>query len=299
MRRRVLPVSAAAALIASVALTGCTAVGAAETCIAPFAPGALSDSVRVAGDSAETLKVSVADGITAANSQRSIVTASPEGGEVVEVGSIVAANLAYVDSATGELLEVSPGFGTGKGDSLFLADPESGSIVAGTLCATAGDTVAIALSVEESATMGIEGSLVVVAEITDASSSRASGKTRALPTGFPAVTTNESGQPGIVLPPQAAPTQAKSAVRIEGSGEVVTAESTVIGNVLTVSWDGMIETNSWEQMPQNFGSEADMAQSQMTFRAALTGFKVGSQVVVIEPGDGSPRVSVIDILASL
>ncbi len=308
MRRRVFPVTAAAALIASAALTGCTAATSAERCEAPLSSGSLSDSVRVSGDSADTLKVSLREGATALNAQRTVLpaaesslsnAASTAGGDataIVTEGSIFAANLAYLDSATGELLEVSAGFGSGKGDSLFLADPSMGTIVEGTLCVAAGETVAIALSAEESATMGVAGSLVVIAEITEVYGSRASGKGRSLPSGFPAVTTDETGRPGVVLPPQEAPAETRSAARIEGDGTTVTADHTVIGQVLTVDWGGSETKNTWTSGPVSFGSETDMAESGVTFRAELTGYPVGSQIVVIESGD-TPRVSVIDILA--
>ena len=51
------------------------------------------------------------------------------------------------------------------------------------------------------------------------------------------------------------------------------------------------------RLPEGFGNEETSVQTGATFREALTGYPVGSQVVVIEPGDGQPRVSVVDILA--
>ncbi len=300
MRRRVLPFVAATAVVAS-ALTGCAAANSAADCEALLSPGALTDSVRVSGDSADSLKVTSSEGAEALTAQRSIVSSSdsaaaPADREVVEPGSIFEANLAYVNATTGETLQVSPGFGTDAGQ-LFLADPEAGTIFAGALCSAVGDTVAIALSPEESASMGVDGQLLVIAEVLSVSKSRATGTSHALPTGFPAVTNDDTGRPGLVLPPQQAPGTLKSALRIEGTGEKVTAEQNVIGQVLTVGWDGKQITNSWDEGPQGFGSEADIEQSGNTFRKALTGYPVGSQVVVIEPGDGDPRVSVIDILA--
>lgn len=297
MRRRVLPVTAAAALVASAALTGCSAAQTAEACEPLLAPGALSDSVEVSGDSADSLQVSLSEGSEVLNAQRSIVRSVDEPGAVVSQGSIVGANLAYVDSSSGEILEAEPAFGSGEGGRLFLADPAAGTLIAGVVCAAVGDTVAVALSPEESAMMGVDGSLVLLAEITSAAEPRATGKTRALPSGFPAVTTDETGRPGLVLPPQKAPSGVRSAPRIEGDGEKVTAEHTVIGQVLTVGWDGVKQKNTWEAGPESFGTEAEMEQSQASFRAELTGYPVGSQVVVIENGEAGSRVSVVDILA--
>lgn len=299
MRRRIFPLFAATAVVAA-ALTGCSTVDPAATCEALLSPGALSDSVRVSGDSADSLRVTAAEGIEALGAQRSIISsdsvASDHSGDTVEAGSIFEANLAYVNTTTGEVLQTSPGFGTDQGQ-IFLANPEADTIFASVVCATVGDTVVTAYSPDESMAMGVDGQLVVLAEITGVSSPRATGSSRALPSGFPAVTNDEHGRPGLVLPPQQAPATVKSALRIEGNGANVTAEQSIIGQVLTVGWDGKQIKNSWDEGPQGFGTEADMEQSGMTFRAALTGYPVGSQVVVIEPFDGAPRVSVIDILA--
>lgn len=294
MRRRVLPVTAVVAMVASAALTGCSASSTAEDCEALFGPGALSDSVKVSGDSADTLKIDLNQGGDVLSTQRSVLTEGEQPGEVVEQGSIVAANLAFVDSSSGEVLQVSPGFGGENGESLFLADPEVGSIVAATICAHVGDTVAVALSNEESATMGVQAPIVVVAEIRGAYDTRAEGRARALPSGFPAVTTDHTGQPGVVLPPQDAPSKTRTAVRIEGTGEKVAADQRIVGQVLTVGWDGEERKNTWAQGPEAFGTEDE---PEVSFRKQLTGHPVGSQVVVIEAGESGPQVSVVDILA--
>ena len=297
--RRVLPFVAVAAVAASV-LTGCSAASQADSCAPTLSAGALSDSVKVTGDSADTLQVSFTKATQPAHPQRSTVqqsdSAQADRGTLVEEGMIFKANLAYVDAATGEVLQVAPTFGTDEGVP-YLADPQAGSIFDAVLCAAVGETTAVVVSEEESAAMGADSQLLLLTQITDATVTRATGSSRALPSGFPAVTNDDTGRPGIVLPPQQAPNKLKSALRIEGTGEKVTAEQNVIGQVLTVSWDGQQVKNTWESLPEGFGNEESSAQTGATFRAALTGYPVGSQVVVIEPGDGQPRVSVIDILA--
>ena len=122
-------------------------------------------------------------------------------------------------------------------------------------------------------------------------------KNLTIPAGRPPPAHANPASRSFPTPPQAAPAETKTAVRIVGEGPEVQADSMVIGNVLTVGWDGQQLKNTWEAGPENIGSEEQIEKSGATFRAALTGFPVGSQVVVIEPGDGSPRVSVIDILA--
>lgn len=299
MRRRIVPAAAAATLVVA-GLTGCSAAApTAEACVAPLSPGALTESISVDGVSAGVPDVTIDSQAEIVNAQRSILESSDDRTTVAEVGTIVAANLAYFDSSTGEVIESSPGFGSGTGSDLFLASADGGPVLQGLLCSAPGDVVAIALPADLSAgAVGTPGaSLVVVAEVVNVHPGVATGARSSLPYGFPAVVTDETGRPGMVLPPQEAPASVKSAARITGDGPKVGADNMVIGNVLTVGWDGSQLKNTWESSPENFGTVEQIAQSGATFREALTGYPVGSQVVVIEPGDGAPRVSVIDILA--
>lgn len=299
MRRRVLPVTAVATL-AFAGLTGCTvSTTGADACVAPLSPGALSESVSVGSLTGGEPEVTLDSGAKIVNAQRSLVEEASDRDVVAAEGTIVSANLAYFDSATGEMLEASPTFGSGTAGELFLASAEGGPVLQGVLCSAPGDLVAIALPADLStgAVSTPGASLVVLAEIVDVAPGSASGAITPLPSGFPAVVTDEAGRVGLVLPPQEAPAETKTAVRIMGDGPEVQADSMIIGNVLTVGWDGQQLKNTWESSPENLGSEEQIEQSGATFRAALTGLPVGSQVVVIEPGDGSPRVSVIDILA--
>ncbi|MGK0720791.1 peptidylprolyl isomerase [Leucobacter sp. W1478] len=299
MRRRVLPVTAVAAL-AFAGLTGCTvATTGSDACVAPLSPGALSESVTVGSLAGGEPDVSIDSGAEIVNAQRSVIDAASDRDVVAAEGTIVAANLAYFDSSSGEMLEASPSFGSGTAGELFLASAEGGPVLQGVLCSAPGDLVAIALPADLSAgavtTPG--ASLVVLAEIVEVSPGSATGALTPLPSGFPAVVTDEAGRVGMVLPPQEAPANTKSGARIVGEGPEVQPDSMIIGNVLTVGWDGQQLKNTWEASPENLGSEEQIEQSGATFRAELTGYPVGSQVVVIEPGEGSPRVSVIDILA--
>ena len=290
---------AAVSAVAVAGMTGCTAnASGALECEAPLGPGVLSESVTLSSTGGVPA-ISAAASAEILSPQRSLIERAEDRSTVASEGTIVAANLAYFESVSGELLEASPGFGTDNATELFLATVDGGPILQGILCAAPGDTVAVALPAEQSigAVTTDGASLIAVAEIVAVYGGAASGPIRALPSGFPAVVTDEQGRVGVVLPPQAAPAQPTSAVRIEGDGPVVAASSTVIGNVLTVGWDGTELKNTWETGPENLGTEEQVAQSGATFRAALTGVPVGSQVVIIEPGDGGARVSVIDVLA--
>lgn len=297
MRRRILPAAAIAVLLAG-GVTACSATRGGDACEPQMQPGALSESVRLSGETADDLSAKMSDGLSVVNSQRSVIVPAEQSGPVATEGSIVSANFAYFEAATGELLQVDPSFGTDEGAALFVAKTGSSPVIAGMLCAIPGQTIALAMSPAESANMGVVGGpLVIVGEVLDVFGDRASGSLRALPSGFPAVTTDHTGRPGIVLPPQGAPSEVKTAVRIKGDGAKVTAENIVIGQALTVGWDGSVISNTWTSGPENLSSEANAEKDGKSYRAQLTGQTVGSQIIVIEPNDGNPRVSVIDILA--
>lgn len=297
MRRRVLPIAGSATLLAALALSACSTAPEAQSCEPSFAPGALSDSVKVSGSDAASLRIQFDLGTSALSTQRTVVSAAKDAGTQAEVGSIVAANFAFVNSTSGEMLEVSESFGTDTASQLFILDESQGSLVTAFRCATPGDTLAIALSEAESAMANIEGSLLLVAEVTGVFQPHASGKLQQLPAGFPEVVTDENGRPGVVLPPQQAPQGAQHAVRVQGEGDEVTAKHQVIGQALTVTWDGLVLKNTWETGPESFGAEADIPVSGVTFRDQLTGHRVGSQLVVIEQSEDGATLTVVDILA--
>lgn len=100
-----------------------------------------------------------------------------------------------------------------------------------------------------------------------------------------------------MLPPRDAPAGTTSAVRVEGDGAEVGAEDNVIAQVLTVGWDGTVQTNSWNTGLMGLGNEQQISQSGNTFREQLTGAKVGSQLVIIEnESDAEAKVVVVDII---
>lgn len=299
MRSRLVSLSIAVSVASVFTLTSCSSSESVDNCEPVFQPGALSESVTVQNNSG-AVDFHVGSGFNILNPQLSFVESAGNASqqELITIGDIVAANVAYIAASTGEVLQVSPTFGTNAADSFFLASEDTGAIVASVLCSRPGETVVLALPEDAAAEIGIaESDAVVAIEIIDAFSSHATGSSHQLPNGFPAVAVDNTGRPGIVLPPLAPPSTLTSAVHITGTGDVVQPEDQVIGQVLEVSWLGSVQRNSWETGPMNFGTEADIAQTMATFRSALTGVPVGSQVVVIEPDQESARVSVIDILA--
>lgn len=308
MHRRVLPAIAAASLVVA-GLAGCSASDPQNACETPLQPGALSSSVTIIGESEAGPKVKITGPTDIMNAQRSVLV-EHQGGPMVQGGDVTTVNVTIFDAKTGA--ELSPSqkrFLQAMPDDVmpdltaYLQSSDADMLrhtdlmMAAVRCSTPGDTLAVAVTAGQARASQLgDEAVVLVVEVLATQPMAASGAQRALPSGFPAVTTNETGRPGVVLPPHAAPTELLVAPRIEGTGAVVSAEDYMIGNVLTVGWDGTERGNTWGTSVAEFGTEAQPGKG-FEFRAALTGQRVGSQVVVLDPNNGDPVVRVVDIIA--
>lgn len=306
MRRRIIPAAVSTTLVLA-ALTGCAGSGGATAdCVNPLRPGVLSNGVEVDADDGAEI---VGDpGIL--NAQLTTAVEGEDRGAAAEPGGVVIANVSIYDAVTGDELdrrENSPYLALPEA---MLADAESALrsadsdtipvqylLATALVCAAPGDTLVLAATPEQAMTSQLSvNSVVAVIEVLETFPGRIEGRTRGLPNGFPAVATDETGRPGVVLPPQAAPAKAKVAPRIVGSGPEIAAEDAPIGNVLTVSWSGSVVKNTWDSGLVVFGSE-ESPSADFAFRDQLTGQRVGSQVVILDPNDGDPVVHVVDIVA--
>lgn len=307
MLRRLVPATAAAGLLLA-GLTGCSAQQAsAADCAPSLQPGALSDHTEVSGAFGQAPTVTVPDDLTIQSTQRTIAEHGDDGDDAVvaEDGTIVGVNMTFVDSETGDGLYASPGLQdpTASPELLLLSEDAENPLNEAVRCTVPGDRVVLALSPDDSLQLGMQlGSMttapiVGVLDVVTTAHTSAEGRAHGLPNGYPAVTTTEDGQPGIVLPPANAPTSTSSAVRIDGAGEDVGADDNVIAQVLAVGWDGQVRQNTWDSGLTGLGTETQIEQSGFTFRSELTGKSVGSQVVVVEALEGGDaQVVVVDIL---
>ena len=306
MRRRLVPVAAAATLVLA-GLTGCAASGdAAAGCTNPLQPGPLSNSVSVDGGS-----VKVTGPTDVLNAQRSVLHAGSDAGTAAQPGDVVFADVEIVDAASGKSLakasnspnlalpknvlgELEKALKSEQSDSLT----DQHLIATALLCAVPGDTIAVGMTAGQSMASQLGSSAsVAVLTIRSVAPPRAEGRVQGLPNGFPAVTTDDTGRPGVVLPPQAAPGKIQVAVRVLGSGGKVTAEDVVIGQSLTVSWTGSVVSNAWESGITSFGT-VEQPNTEFSFRKLLDGYPAGSQLVILDPADKNPVVHVVDIVAA-
>lgn len=309
MRRRLFAATTASAVLVT-GLVGCSAQSVSpETCVSPLQPGLLSSGVELSGFDGTTPEITIASGSDSLNAQRSVVQRG-DSGVAMTGGEVVTANLTVFDATTGEtlvptqkrFLQALPEEFLGDLDELLTSNSAdrlqyTDIVMAGLVCAAPGDVLAITTTAGQSASSGLgEQAAVMIVEVLGAQGAAASGSSRTLPAGFPALTQDETGRPGIVLPPLDAPTQLQVALSIEGRGAILTAEDYALGQVLTVSWDGRVLQNTWESSLVELGSESQ--PGVFALRQELTGLPIGSRVVILDPQSGNPQVHVVDIIAA-
>lgn len=165
---------------------------------------------------------------------------------------------------------------------------------------------------------GIKGTdtLVFVVDIEDSYNAKSSAKGTDVAqddTALPEVGTNTDGKaPSIEVPDADAPKKLVSSYVIEGDGEKVAADSSVLVQYKGVLWDGGKEFDSTYARGQL--TSFSLQQVVKGWAQGLTGKKVGSRVLIVIPpelgyGDNPPQgsgikkdstlVFSVDILAKL
>ena len=328
--RRLLPALTAVSAVAL--LAGCSTGGstaktsspapsasasAASTTAALACPtsGSASEAVKVSGSTSKEPKVSFPTATTVTTTQRTTVTAGS--GAAVKQGDSV--TLAYVmyDGTSGKKID-SRGW-TKTSRQVFPVDATQvlPGFAQSIVCAKEGDRVASVIPASQafgtagSEQIGVAGgdSIVFVAEIFGHSPVKATGASKALPSGFPTVTLAANGTPTVKIPAADPPTKLKIAASKVGTGTTVKSGDSVTVQYQGVLWrTGAIFDQSWGKSPTTFAT----TQVVTGFGKALVGQKVGSQVVAIIPpvdgygttgsSDGTIKgtdtmVFVIDILA--
>ena len=292
------------AITAALTLTGCTAsTPASDSCSPRLTEGPITASTEVKGEFGSVPKI-VTSGKPSANaSERKVVLSGDKDGRPAQANDVVSVNFLVIDADTGKELQVTE-FDADKGAApvILSQDFTFTGLYEGLLCAQPGDRVLLAiaprdgLGSEALASFGVseKSTLLMAVDVVDVRAPRSEGAVLQLPNGFPNVVTDSAGRVGIVLPPSNPGIVLKKAIRIEGDGSVIDKSDVVFGQVLTVDWTSrQILASTWaDGSPTSFGSELDGD----ALRKQLTGYNVGSQIVLITPGQSGPQVSVVDII---
>lgn len=271
------------ALIAALAITGCSAGGDSAANCAP--EGAASKAVQVEGDFGAELTLTSETPAEVTELERSVLIQGE--GEEIASGTTVNTSFTVFNGKTGEVIAPSSP-STMTNDTELVAPWAAESIT----CASIGDrvvTVVPALDVfGEGGAANYEledtDALIAVFDFTEIATTRAEGKAVDAPEGFPTVELAENGAPTITIPEgEDAPSELKIATLIEGEGEEVGETDTVTLQYTGVVWSsGKVFDSSWES-----GAPLTLPANQFVpgFTKAITGQKVGSQVIAMIPAE--------------
>ncbi len=305
----------------AIALVGCTDDAAPGPTAAPTTAaataclegGAESDSVQVTGDVGREPTVTLPAPLSAATSQRTVVT--PGSGPETTTGDVVQVAVTVFDATTGAKVS-SAGYERGSGEQLTIsADYYVPGLEAALLCNQAGSrsvTVASAADMQpaQAGTAPPNAAAVIVVDTFSIVPTRATGADQPAQPGFPEVELADDGRPTVTIPDADPPAELRIEVLKKGDGEVVPDPANVTVQYQGVNWrDGEVFDESWGKgTPTPFST----AQVVPGFAAAMIGQTVGSQVLVVVPpaegyGDGGQPsagieggdtlVFVIDLLA--
>ncbi|MEU6808674.1 FKBP-type peptidyl-prolyl cis-trans isomerase [Streptomyces sp. NPDC046831] len=158
------------------------------------------------------------------------------------------------------------------------------------------------------AQVGIKGTdtLVFVVDVLDTFNSKSSAKGKKVPqndAALPKVGTNTDGKaPSVEVPKKAAPTKLVATYVIEGDGEEVAADNTVLVQYKGLVWDTGKEFDS--TYARGMLTSFSLQQVVKGWSQGLTGKKVGSRVLIVIPpalgyGDNPPPNSGIPKGATL
>lgn len=149
-----------------------------------------------------------------------------------------------------------------------------------------GSRVALLVPSEVAGTSstGLPAAQIWVFDIKKVFLPRAVGAVKPAENGMPTVVRDVNGKPAVTIPKGEQPTEFRKSVVIEGSGDVVKKNQSVIVHYTGYLWDGTVFDSSWDSgQPTTFVvSESNLIPG---FVKALEGAKAGSQVIAIIPAD--------------
>ncbi len=291
MNRR-LPRAASAFLAAAALLGGLSAcyVGPSTTdCVPGASSGNASDSVRARGAVLSQPTVSFPTPLRPATTEASTLVSGT--GEPILGDQYVSGYLSIFNGTTGDLLDQS-NYGSGAASSFVIDRLPIEGLKKGLQCSEVGSRVAVVIPGDEAfsddnrpAGVAAGDSLVVVVDFKDAYLGRAQGTAQMAQPGMPSVVLAPDGRPGITVPQSAPPEELRVSTLIAGNGRTAEEGDSVLVNYTGVLWDtGEVFDSSWENGAPITVQLTD-GQAISGFLGAVTGKKVGDQVLAVIPPD--------------
>lgn len=286
----------------AVTLTGCSSTSS-PTCDREVTSDHLASLVSVSGPVGEKPEISVPTPFHVSGAEVSDLETG-DGTAIVSDWQDIVMGISIVDGDTGDLL-IQQGYDDLS--SVTTVDSWTSALPAledALQCATEGSRIVVGLDADElgdaGAALGVTdgASAVFVIDLRKVYLSAADGSDQFNSGwGLPAVVRAPDGQPGVIVPETAPPTETVVQVLKKGDGAVTTADDTIRINYTTVSWQTReVGGTSWGTEPYQY----DLSAQTDPLTTALIGQSVGSQLLVVLPpaegADADTQVFVIDIL---
>lgn len=293
--------------LAVLALTGCTATASSDgaSCDRSADATGIRDAVTVEGDFGAKPEVEVFSPLQLKESEVADIMVG-EGRTIVSGQQALTVELSIFSGETGEVAYATA-YDEAKGQ-VSNADywaSQSPGLAKAFECATEGSRIVAGLTPEDFGVEALAGlglsdddNMVFVIDVVDVFLSKAEGALQFNDAqGMPTVVRAADGRPGVIIPDSAPPAEQVVQTLIKGDGDEVSAEHIPLVNVTAVNWDDKSVVNStWGQ-----GPTGDLATTAPTVAEALIGKTVGSQILVVTPGEGDAAAVayVVDILGAV
>jgi peptidylprolyl isomerase len=234
------------------------------------------------------------------SAERSVLTAG-EGDEVGEY-TTVGLELTVFDAATGEAVQGTAYSGT---SSLYTAGESVGVFGDALLCTTVGSRIALIAPTEMfnegyDPTAQLSGeSIVVVVDVLQSWLGKANGVNQLPLDGMPTVVTAVNGAPGVAVSTQVPPTTERVSTIKAGAGATIADGDTAIIHIRDWSWlgDGSVDLGTIDSWSTGGPFRTTDEPVPAAVNEKLVGANVGSQLLIVVPGDGGgATIYVVDIL---
>lgn len=298
--------AAAVLLVAGGLLSGCAGVpGFSEVC-QPVASGDASELISAEGDLGSEPEVDFPTPLVAKSVERTVIEQGD--GDELRSGGVADIEYSILNGATGEVLGTSD-YAEGPG-ARFTVDQTGQALGEALRCARPGSRLAIAAHAADvygeggliQAGIDDDATLVFVVDVERTWLGKADGANQLPVDGMPTVVTAVDGTPGVVVPAEPAPTEARSSVIKAGDGAVVQEDDDIVLHYSSFSWPAdrgekpLAQDSSWGQAPVTYTVSND-AELGEEVAEALIGARVGSQLLVVAPReDERANIFVLDIL---
>ena len=285
--RKTTALIAAVAVAVLTSLTGCASAQGSNDCVSS---GAASSVVTATGKFGTAPKVTFPTPLYAHTTQKSQLIAGK--GAPIQDGQPVAFYVTILNGRTGDVLQSSDY--TSTGFSLVTAGQSTIPAVTEALsCATVGSRIAIVGSAKQSHNgqadpsndIDKNDSLVYVIDIRNAYLAKANGANQMRQKGLPDVITTANGTPGVLIPPSPStpPKSLQVGVLKQGTGAKTKTGDYLIVQYTGVGWsDKTVFDSTWKDHQASVLQLGSQSISTGLTKA-LTGQRVGSQVLVVVP----------------